>query len=118
MNSGIRGKPGKLSVLRKFTGHNKRSDDDNSDEDRDDSGMTSARCHVSSVSHIRRCHYCGETSSSRSQRVQRCQACEKVLAPFFFFDDRQHPVIVDNELGLSKGSDNLQIPLLGISFYW
>ena len=42
---------------------------------------------MSTHSHFRRCHVCGELNCADDHLVTECQHCGKHLAPFYYFDE-------------------------------
>lgn len=72
---------------------------------------------VDAPMHIRRCHICGAISSSPEGQVDQCENCGKVLAPFFYFDDRITIVVSEGQLRppLLSGEYN---PIQGLTVYW
>jgi predicted nucleic acid-binding Zn-ribbon protein len=46
---------------------------------------------------VRRCHMCGEVHESEGEPIEKCNSCGKHFAPFFYFKEREAPVVcVDN----------------------
>ena len=72
---------------------------------------------MSDTVHFRRCHVCGCLSSVREGKVEQCQHCERVLAPFFYFDDR-FTVVYGDERIRPQNLENEYVPILGLTVHW
>lgn len=67
--------------------------------------------------HYRRCHICGHTNVQSASPVAHCGSCGKILAPFYYFDDR---------FTMIQGEDTMRPPQLsgeygpiqGLTVYW
>lgn len=84
-----------------------------------------------SVSHIRRCHICGEVNESEGAAVHKCGHCGKHLAPFYYFDEsklegltERGPYLSTWKNGVAKPEGELFMvgetfnPIWGLSTYW
>ncbi len=71
---------------------------------------------MNNLTHVRRCHVCGEVSENKEQDVERCNHCKKPLAQFCFFDDRRVLPLSDDR----KAGDILDAyqPIRGLTAYW
>ncbi len=76
--------------------------------------------HVLSVNeniHYRRCHICNQVTESDKGRVHACAQCGKVMAPFFFFEECETPILSEFELRpfVSPGQHP---PVRGLTAFW
>ena len=67
---------------------------------------------------FRRCHLCGAINQSAVERVQLCQPCGHILTPFFYFDERELPVMHEAQVRQKTSYDNQYAPIHGLTAYW
>lgn len=67
--------------------------------------------------HYRRCHLCGTMNQCEGDSVERCLECGKVLAPFFYFDERLVAIPSDNHLRPPLLMSEYQ-PVRGLTVVW
>ena len=67
--------------------------------------------------HYRRCHVCNEVSEVETGTVKHCGSCGKAMAPFFFFEEIETPVVSEFELrpAYQLGTHP---PVRGLTAYW
>ncbi len=84
-----------------------------------------------SVSHIRRCHVCGNVNECEGAAVHKCGQCGKHLAPFYYFDESKLEGLAElgpylsvwKEIRVPITEEALKAgetfnPIWGLSTYW
>ncbi len=72
------------------------------------------------LTHVRRCHCCGEVLMSEEE-ILKCESCKKSLLPFFYFDKRKVVDLEDDGQRPEREKDKDVTgygPIRGLTAYW